>query len=363
MVFSDEDKAVIKHYYQRGYTAYKIWKENPEKNWDKASVKRLINRFVEKGTMERKEGSGRKRTARTPENEEAVEELICSQEDAPGTHLSPRNIAEELEISHSSVCRIFREKKINQFKRVKTPQMNDATRNRRIQRAKFLLEKFQTNPRMIERAVFQDEGDFPLQVPLNIQNNRVYYKGKKKDVPDENLFHHSNRQSIKVMVSAGLTWHDVTRPIFVNNKGLKINAKNYRNHLKRQLFPAIEKVYPRDDWIFLQDGASSHTSNIIQNLPSETIPRRFIKKDQWPPKSPDTNPLDYYFWSKVKTKVYEGRINQPFQNENEMIARIKAVWKDCATNIPEIPKAMKEFPDRLRAVTECNGNSIKMYFA
>ena len=97
------------------------------------------------------------------------------------------------------------------------------------------------------------------------------------------------------MVSAGLTWHGVTRPIFVNNKGLKINAKNYRNHLKRQLFPAIEKVYPRDDWIFLQDGASSHTSNIIQNLLSETIPRRFIKKDQWPLKSPDTNPLDYYF--------------------------------------------------------------------
>ena len=58
MVFSDEDKAVIKNYYQRGYTAYKIQKENPEKNWDKASVKRLINRFVEKGTIERKEGSG-----------------------------------------------------------------------------------------------------------------------------------------------------------------------------------------------------------------------------------------------------------------------------------------------------------------
>ena len=35
MVFSDEDKAVIKHYHQGGCTAYKIWKENPEKNWDK----------------------------------------------------------------------------------------------------------------------------------------------------------------------------------------------------------------------------------------------------------------------------------------------------------------------------------------
>ena len=100
--------------------------------------------------------------------------MICSQEDKPGTHISPRNIAEELKISHSSVCRIVREKGIKQFKRLKTMQMNDSTRKRRIERASNLLEKFQKNPRMIERAVFQDESDFPLQIPLNNQNDRVY---------------------------------------------------------------------------------------------------------------------------------------------------------------------------------------------
>ena len=41
---------------------------------------------------------------------------------------------------------------------------------------------------MIERAVFQDESDFPLQIPLNNQNNCVYFKGQKNDVPNENLF-------------------------------------------------------------------------------------------------------------------------------------------------------------------------------
>jgi len=60
--------------------------------------------------MEKRKGSGRPKSARTPENEDAVEEMICSQEDEPGTHVSPRSIAEELEISHSSVCRIVREK-------------------------------------------------------------------------------------------------------------------------------------------------------------------------------------------------------------------------------------------------------------
>ena len=46
-----------------------------------------------------------------------------------------------------------------------------------------------------------------------------------------------------------------------------------------------------------------------------------------------------------------------------MISRINAVWKECETNLTQIRKAMKEFPDRFRAVTECNGNSIKMHFA
>ena len=128
------------------------------------------------------------------------------------------------------------------------------------------------------------------------------------------------------------------------------------------MFPAINKISPRNNWIFIQDGATSHTSNLVQDFLNETIPRRFIKKDQWPRKSPDSNPLDYYFWDRVKTKVYEGRINTPFESEEEMIAKIKSVWKTCASNLTEIRKAMKEFTGRLQAVQDCNGSSIKMYF-
>ena len=67
-VFSDADTAITKHYHEKGYIAYKIWKDNPEKHWDKTSVKRLIRRFEAFDTMERKKGFGRPRTATTPEN-------------------------------------------------------------------------------------------------------------------------------------------------------------------------------------------------------------------------------------------------------------------------------------------------------
>ena len=71
MVFSDADRAIIKHH-EKGYTAHKIWKDNPEKHWVKNSAKQLIKIFEAIGTMERQNGSSRPRTAATPKNEEAV---------------------------------------------------------------------------------------------------------------------------------------------------------------------------------------------------------------------------------------------------------------------------------------------------
>ena len=182
MVFNDEDKAIIKHYHEKGYTPYRIWKENPDKKWDKSSVKRLIKRYLVHGTMERQKGSGRPVTVTTPKNQAAVEEMICSQEESPGTHVTPNNIAKVLKISDRSVRRMVKSKGIRQFKRMKTPHMNEGTRTRRIERAASLLEKFRRNPRMIERAVFQDESDFPLQVWLNNQNDRVYYKNRNFNI-------------------------------------------------------------------------------------------------------------------------------------------------------------------------------------
>ena len=89
---SEEDKVIIRHYIEKDYTAYEIWKHNPEKNWHYSKVKRVVKKFKEYGTMERKKGSGRPRSARTAENEAFVEEMICSQEDQPGTHASPSSL-------------------------------------------------------------------------------------------------------------------------------------------------------------------------------------------------------------------------------------------------------------------------------
>ena len=90
--------------------------------------------------------------------------------------------------------------------------------------------------------------------------------------------------------------------------------------------------------------------------------RRFFKSVEWPPSSPDVNPLDYFFWDLLKTKVYQGRVGELFSSEEELKTKIKAVWKDCATDLKPLRKAIKQFVPRLRAVEEKQGYCIKMIF-
>ena len=93
--------------------------------------------------MNRKEGSGRPRSVTTEENTYLIEELIYSQEEAPHTHLAPCKIAEQTGISCSSIRMI--KKKNCQFKRVKTPEMNDGCRNRRYAFLLNIFTRFYTN--------------------------------------------------------------------------------------------------------------------------------------------------------------------------------------------------------------------------
>ena len=128
------------------------------------------------------------------------------------------------------------------------------------------------------------------------------------------------------------------------------------------MFPAIKKLVKRYDWIFVQDSARSYRSNLVQDFLEKTLKRRFVKCVEWPPSSPDVNPLDYFFWNLVKTKVYQGRAGEPFSSKEELKAKIKAGWKDCETDLKPLRKAIKDFVPRLRAVQENQGYCITMIF-
>ena len=182
---------------------------------------------------------------------------------------------------------------------------------------------------MIEKAVWQDEKDFTLDVPVNLKNDQVYGKGKKPDVSNENLFAPRNKMSRKVMVSAAISWYDTTKLFFVTENGIKVDKENYCNHLKKQLCPAIKALVKCNDRIFIQDSVLSHRSNLVHDFLEKTLKHRLVKC------------VDL-----VKTKVYQGTAGEPFSSE-ELKTKIKAVWKDCATDLKPLQKAIKQLLPRL----------------
>ena len=91
--WEEDDRVLIKHYrVDKDYSARRLLDEFPDRGWTRGSLDYIIRRIDETGDTERKPGSGRPRSVSTPDNIEAVGELVCSQEENPRTHLSIREM-------------------------------------------------------------------------------------------------------------------------------------------------------------------------------------------------------------------------------------------------------------------------------
>ena len=101
-----------------------------------------VHRFLKDSSIDWRPGSGKPVTVTMEENEEIVGDLICSQEENPGTHLWPREIGKVTGISWTSVRRMAKQRGIKQFKRVKTPRMSSATQQWQTEWARALAENF-----------------------------------------------------------------------------------------------------------------------------------------------------------------------------------------------------------------------------
>lgn len=352
MVFTAGDKATIENCFkEKGWHGTKIVKEFPGKGWNVCSVNRLIKRIEDTGSTNRKPGSGRPRSARTEDNRHEVENLIASQEDAPGTHMSLREIAKELDVGKSSVARMAVDLGLKPFKRIRVSRRDPKVRAKRKTRCRNLNDRYSVDD--VKRVIFTDEKDFTLEVAKNSQNDRVYGK-RKREIEPNRLYHETSRFSKKVMVSAGVSWAGKTKIHFIDTEKTKVNSECYIKLLRENLLPDCRRLYPGDNYIFQQDGAPSHTSKVSQEYLEEATPE-FIEKNDWPPQSPDCNPMDYAIWDSLKEKVYQGQREK--LTEEQLKARILASWEQIP--LEEIRKSISAWKKRLRLVAEEDGGHIE----
>ena len=246
-----------------------------------------------------------------------MNDLVLSQEDAPRSHRTTRQIRRETGISQTSVMRIIHEDlQLKCLKRRRAQELTAANRLARLSRSKQLLLKF--SPAEVDFIFFTDEKVFTVAPPVNPQNDKVYapITVKKCDVTAERLLRTRSTFSQSVMVSLAVSKLGCTGLIFVE-PGVKVNGAYYRDVLlQKEMLPAIRSV-AGELFIFQQDSAPAHRARETVLLLEREIPR-FISPDLWPPNSPDLNPVDYKVWGVMQERLYK----LPIKDVSELKQRL-----------------------------------------
>ena len=100
------------------------------------------------------------------------------------------------------------------------------------------------------------------------------------------------------------------------------------------------------------DGASAHTTkgnlNYLKSKFGNRVISRFMDVEQ-PSRSPDLNPLDFYFWGAAQQKVYDSKV--------KTIPALKQVVNEFAASISEetIRKVCDNITKRVKLCKQENG--------
>lgn len=109
-------------------------------------------------------------------------------------------------------------------------------------------------------------------------------------------------------------------------------------------------LHVRQELWFQHDGAPPHFTRDVRGHLNRRFGQRWIGRGgpiAWPPRSPDLTPLDYFFWGRMKSMVYE----TPVETEEELLARVMV----AAQEINGTPGVMERvYRNMIRRYNVCN---------
>lgn len=241
-----------------------------------------------------------------PRNRRAVEvenRVINHLEANP--RASIRTIARLEELPRTAVWTIVKEHQFYpyHFQRVQGLTPNDF-QPRRLFCTWFLRQRVEI-PGLEAMVLWSDEAGFGRDGVFNFHNEHYY------DFENPHVIRQGRHQhQFSLNVWAGIVGNELIGPFFLPPR---LNQQNYLNFLTNELPGLLEDVplvLRRRMW-FMHDGAPAHFALNVRQFLNETYGNRWIGRggpNSWPARSPDLNPLDFYFWGHIKSLVYDTEV-------------------------------------------------------
>ncbi|GFX77312.1 uncharacterized protein TNCV_5064401 [Trichonephila clavipes] len=144
-------------------------------------------------------------------------------------------------------------------------------------------------------------------------------------------------------------------PYFKNDEGhnVTVNGDRYRAMITNFFIPELNNHDVQELW-FQQDGATCHTARATIDLLKDTFGDRLISgfgPVNWPPRSCDLTPLDYFLWGYVKSLVYA---DKP-QTLDHLEDNIRRVIADIRPQMLE--KVIENWTSRLDYIRASRGRT------
>lgn len=332
-------RAAIIELFKSGKTAPDIAKIL---NINRMLVWRTLKRFESTGDIVNQPGQGRPRSARTIKLVKSTREKLRR-----NPKRSLRNLAKDGKVSVGTMSTILHtDLKRSPYKHQKKQLLSASSVEKRKQRAELILSRI--NAGTLPNLVFSDEKQFDVQQHVNVQNDRIW--SRKGEVKSRVVTRRQGAASL--MVWAAVT-ADGKSPLVFVDKGVKLNQENYRTSiLESALLPWAQNHFKNRRWSFQQDSAPAHGAKKTQEWLAENVPS-FISKEEWPPSSPDLNPMDFAIWS-----ILENKVSATHHTSLEALnKKLKKEWDKIPQRV--IHDSCQAFSKRLQQVVDADGGYIE----
>ena len=306
----------------------------------KMFISRTLKRYADTKSIADRHRPGRPRSVRTVAMRKNVVRQI-RRNPARSTN------GKKMKTSKESMRRLIRnDLGMKAYKIQKHQLLTTQSKQKRLLRSKAMLLRFTGG--LHKQIVFSDEKLFTIEQSLNKQNDRILALSKDA-LPQDTFRVFRTQKPMSVMVWAGVTSTGRTPLVFVP-QGVKINQSVYRDDiLEKVLKPWARKHFKKEKWVFQQDSAPANRAKATQEWCKANFPG-FISPEEWPPSSPDLNPLDFSIWS-----ILEERVNcKKYRSLADLRQALIREWE----KIPQehVWSSVESFIDRLRRCVKAKGD-------
>ncbi|GFW36357.1 uncharacterized protein TNCV_3712771 [Trichonephila clavipes] len=206
-------------------------------------------------------------------------------------------------------------------------------------------------PDFHKRILFSDEAHFWLNGYVNKQNCRIWSEANPQVYVETPL--HPEKLTVWCALWAG----GIIGPYFFKNDeghSVTVNGDRYRAIITNFFIPELNNHDVQELW-FQEDGATCRTARATIDLLKDTFGDRLISRFgplNWPPRSCDLTPLDYFLWGYVKSLVYA---DKP-QTLDHLEDNIRRVIADIRPQMLE--KVIENWTSRLDYIRASRGSHM-----